>query len=237
MDLWRLRNGIIWAGRVKAHEANAIVGGLSEPSKMPGWGYGLPARECKLGSKLVKVKGSTCSGCYCLKNRYVMGHVQKAQYRRLRALKDPKWVEAMARLINGKRCKWFRWHDSGDLQSLRHLLKIIRVAELTPTVQHWLPTREYEIVKRYLHGPLEKFQGLEFPPNLTVRLSAHMVDGPHPVELGLPTSGVHTPKGTFQDHFKGQGGVTCPARSQGNKCGECRACWDPKVRSVSYELH
>ena len=39
---------------MKTNEALKIVGGLSKPSKMPGWAYGLPAAECKTGSKLVK---------------------------------------------------------------------------------------------------------------------------------------------------------------------------------------
>jgi hypothetical protein len=43
---------------MKTSEALKLVGGLSKPSKMPGWAYGLPAKECKTGSKLVKVKGS-----------------------------------------------------------------------------------------------------------------------------------------------------------------------------------
>ena len=38
-----------------------IIGGsLSKPSKMPGWSIGLPAKECKTGGKLQKVKGSVC---------------------------------------------------------------------------------------------------------------------------------------------------------------------------------
>ena len=52
---------------MKTSEALQLVGGLSKPSKMPGWAYGLPAKECKTGSKLVKVAGSTCEGCYALR--------------------------------------------------------------------------------------------------------------------------------------------------------------------------
>ena len=33
-------------------EALQITGSLSKPSKMPGWAYGLPAKECKTGGKL-----------------------------------------------------------------------------------------------------------------------------------------------------------------------------------------
>jgi hypothetical protein len=56
---------------MKTNEALKLVGGLSKPSKMPGWAYGLPAKECKTGSKLVNVKGSTCEGCSILWNHYL----------------------------------------------------------------------------------------------------------------------------------------------------------------------
>ena len=102
-------------------EALQIVGGLSKPSKMPGWSYGLPAKECKTGSKLRKVPGSTSYDCYALKGCYVFKVVQDAQYRRLRAIRDPRWVQAIVHLINSKKSDVFRWHDSGDVQDLDHL--------------------------------------------------------------------------------------------------------------------
>jgi hypothetical protein len=74
-------------------EALQLVGGLSKPSKMPGWAYGIPAKECKTGSKLRNVKGSTCEGCYALKGCYVFKVVQDAQYRRLGSIRHPYWVE------------------------------------------------------------------------------------------------------------------------------------------------
>ena len=37
---------------MQTKEALKIIGGsLSKPSKMPGWSIGLPAKECKTGSK------------------------------------------------------------------------------------------------------------------------------------------------------------------------------------------
>ena len=52
---------------MKTDEALKITGSLSKPSKMPGWAYGLPAKECKTGSKLVKIPGSVCYDCYALR--------------------------------------------------------------------------------------------------------------------------------------------------------------------------
>ena len=39
---------------MKVNELDNITGTLSKPSKMPGWAYGIPAKECKVGSKLAK---------------------------------------------------------------------------------------------------------------------------------------------------------------------------------------
>lgn len=204
--------------------AQSIIGGLSEPSKMPCYGFSIPAKRCKTGAKLRKVKGSICSICYALKGRYVFGVVEQALERRFSKLSHPKWVQAMAFLISHvEKSGFFRWHDSGDVQSLAHLKRIVAVCKLTPNVQHWLPTREYGIVSRYI-----RTLGA-FPDNLTVRLSAYMIDGPPPnhlaKSLGLTTSGV------WKDGF------TCPAYSQGNKCLDCRACWDKKYANVNYKAH
>ena len=203
-------------------ELNDAVGRLSNPSKMPGYAWSISAELCNVGGRLQNVEGSTCSGCYALKGRYAFPGTQNAMQRRLNImLADPmKWAESMAAIINRRGQPEFRWHDSGDLQSQAHLEAIIRVAELTPDVQHWLPTREYDLVK-----------AVKFPPNLTVRVSAHMIDGPAP-DLGLPTSTVRSKNGDVPD-----GAHKCPAPQQDNECGDCRACWDPNVQEVNYGQH
>ena len=67
---------------MKVKEAIKITEGFTRTSKMPGLSYSLPAWECKTGSKLRKVKGSVCEGCYALKGCYVFKVVQEAQYKR-----------------------------------------------------------------------------------------------------------------------------------------------------------
>ena len=47
--------------------------------------------------------------------------------RRLQAIESPKWVSAMVVLVTGH--PFFRWHDSGDIQSAEHLQKIFEVCE------------------------------------------------------------------------------------------------------------
>ena len=193
------------------------MGGLSKPSKMPGWAYGLPAKECKTGSKLAQQPNTVCSDCYALKGCYVFKVVQDAQYRRLRAIRSPLWVGAMALLINSKKSKEFRWHDSGDVQDEEHLLKIFAVAKLTPDTKHWLPTREAQILKRVKIN--------EVPRNLVIRFSSHMVDQ-GPVSFWPWTSTVTT-----------DGQHSCPSSKQGTKCLDCRACWDRDIRNIRYGKH
>lgn len=203
------------------------VGGLSAPSKMPGHGYSLPAKECKTGAKLREVEGSTCSGCYAMKGRYVFGNVQAALYRRLEAIRKDGWAEAMAEILTRKGETFFRWHDSGDLQDAEHLAAIVEVCNLTPTVSHWLPTREYRIVTDYVEA------GGVIPENLNIRFSAHMIGGHvprFPRLKGLVTVSTVTIDGSTDGH-------ACPAPKQGNSCGDCRACWDTSVPLVNYKLH
>ena len=200
---------------MKTDEALKIIGGsLSKPSKMPGWSIGLPAKECKTGSKLRKIEGSTCYDCYALKGCYVFKVVQDAQYRRLAAIKHPQWVTAMAHLINSKKPDVFRWHDSGDVQDLDHLNKIYEVCKLSPSKRHWLPTREAWIQKHLASKP----------ENLIIRFSMPMVD--------------QAPAGSFE-HYSTvvKSGANCPAPQQDNECRDCRNCWNSEIKNVSYGIH
>lgn len=197
-----------------------LVGGLSEPSKMPCYGYSLPAAECKVGSKLREVKGSVCEKCYAYKGNYLWKNVQDALYRRLESLKNPKWTSSMISLIKDE--KYFRWHDSGDFQSIKHLNQVFDVCEATPKTRHWAPTREYGITEKVLKTRKK-------PRNLAFRLSAHMIDETGPIvlarRLGLTISEVGTTE------------YNCPASEQDNNCGDCRKCWDNRVFNVIYKKH
>ena len=195
-------------------EAWQLVGGLSKPTKMPGWSIGIPAKECKTGKKLRQIKNSVCEGCYALKGCYVFKVVQEAQYKRLEAISHPDWVLAMATLINSKKPDVFRWHDSGDVQDVQHLEKIFEVCRLTSNKKHWMPTREAWI-KDHMH---------KAPANLVVRFSSPMVDQ-GPVKSWANTSTVSTKS------------RSCPAPDNNNECGSCRACWDPLVKNIEYGKH
>ena len=108
-------------------QLNNLTGGLSRTSKMPGYSYNLPASACKTGSKLRNKPGSICAKCYAHTGMYRFPNVKNAQAKRLNAIHAIGWTTNMIELI-GKKCSkvpYFRWHDSGDLQSIPHLRKII----------------------------------------------------------------------------------------------------------------
>ena len=201
-------------------QSKKIIISLSEPDKMPGYAYGLPAWECKTGAKLVKVPGSVCAGCYALKGNYArFPEIKKSQYKRLASISRPEWVKAMAVVINSKAVSqhgYFRWHDAGDLQSPEHLQKIFEVCKLTPKVKHWMPTREAQFLK--------DIDPEEVPDNLIIRMSSHMIDQ-GPVTFWPHTSTV------------GSSTRTCPAPDQGGKCGSCRTCWNKEIPNIEYGKH
>ena len=195
-------------------EARQITGCLSAPNKMPGPSINLPAWNCITGLKLQAVKNSVCAGCYAMKGRYRFPNVREAMDKRLAALTDPRWVDAMVTLITGE--PFFRWHDSGDIQSIEHLENIFRVCRKTPDTQHWMPTREAQFIKRLKIN--------QVPRNLIIRMSSHMIDQ-GPVSFWPWTSTVVT------------SGKSCPAQEQGNACKDCRQCWDRSVKNKAYPKH
>ena len=202
-------------------QAKEIIVSLGKPSKMPCPSYSTPAKLCVTGSRLRKVKGSTCHKCYAMKGNYLFPNVSQGLYKRFIAFNHPRFVEAMTLMIKAYASSHFRWFDSGDLADRTMLQKIVEVCKSTPTIKHWLPTREVRIISDYLK--IYK----EFPENLLVRVSAPMIDG-KPLKFDY-TSTVHQKKKPI--------GRDCPSRFQENKCMDCRACLDRKVKNVSDHKH
>lgn len=215
--------------------ASTIAGSMSQTSKMPCQSYSLPTVACITGFKMAQIKGSICSECYADKGNYRLyaNNIEPGQHARLDAVlnacNDPElaqaWIDSILTLIGSD--DYFRWHDSGDLQSVEHLRLIAQVCEANPGCKHWLPTREYGMVKDYV----TKYGSI--PANLTIRLSAMYADKPViiPKSLqgiaGIESSNVHSKSPAV--------GMVCNAPSQGGKCLDCRACWNSGV--VSYAMH
>ena len=200
---------------MKVKEAIKITDSFTRTSKMPGLSYSLPAWECKTGWKLAQIPGTPCFSCYAKKGNYTRyPAIRAAQYRRLKAIEDPRWVDAMVAVI--KRQKFFRWHDAGDVQSLEHMQNILKICRRTPDTKHWLPTQE----RPFLPAPEE------VPDNLVIRLSRSKIDGPA-AKAWEHESSVTTEAGKR----------TCPAPDQGGQCLDCRMCWNKDIKNVTYGKH
>ncbi len=200
--------------------AEKITGGVTKTSKLDTCSSNLSAFDCKTGSKLAKIPGSVCHGCYARKGAYRFSNVKKALKRRTKLISNESWTKAWVFIINNKqritKSKLFRHHDSGDLQSKEHLEKIVEIARLTPSVMHWLPTKESLLVKR--------FKG-EIPKNLLIRLSGSMVNGKPPKYNHTSTVTTDPDK------------ATCRAFETEGKCGGCTKCWNPEISNIVYLKH
>lgn len=197
---------------------------LSAASKMPCPSFSIPAQACKTGAKLAKIEGSVCHGCYALKGNYRFEAVRKHRAHNLSALDDlDTWRRSLIKTIKDNDVTgYFRWHDSGDIQSEAHLMAIMDIAEALPDIQFWLPTKEKGILAKVRRKRL-------MPDNLTVRLSMPMIDMP-PNDTRELTSTVRSKGGTVH-------GVECKAPANNGKCGTCRACWDKTIKNVTYLKH
>jgi hypothetical protein len=203
---------------------------FSKPSKMPCHTFSTPAQACITGSKLRLVPGSVCSDCYALKGNYRFPNVKAPRETNLAAVLGDlqSWRVAMIEmLLKTEKTGYFRWHDSGDLQSYDHLLAIIDIARALPEIRFWLPTKEKQFLAQLKRGLAKGDARGKMPANLTIRLSMAMIDeAPH--GAWPTTSTVHrtTPHGH-----------PCGAYQNDGKCGPCRNCWDPAIPNVSYPQH
>jgi hypothetical protein len=212
-------------------QASRACGTLTQTSKMPCKSYSLPVVACITGFKMAQIPDSICSHCYADKGFYRMysATVEPAQFARLDALEHTPvdiWVSGIVTMIGAD--SYFRWLDAGDIQSVDMLRRIALVCEATPHTMHWLPTREYAIVKAYIN----KYGSI--PENLTIRLSAMYFDKPVIVPkslqgvAGIETSNAHRHGAPM--------GETCNASDNGGKCGDCRHCFH-RTGPVSYPFH
>jgi hypothetical protein len=199
------------------------VGGLSEPSKMPCYAWSFSTDHCITGGLLRKIEGSTCSKCYATRGNYQYPVVIDAHERRLHAynIKRSAWVDAFTYLLNlhadcGE--DYFRWFDSGDLQSVAMLEDIVQIARNVPRMQFWLPTREMPFIHEwYASDPI-------IPDNICIRFSAPMI-GKRPAHS---FSKMHERFSDSTVQYFDEGFEECPAPEQGKKCLDCRKCWDPE---------
>jgi len=199
-------------------QATLITGGIGHSSKMPCHTLGISSHKCITGSKLAKIPGTPCHVCYTFSGNYKWPIVERAHKNRFNRWYHPQYSKALSFLIDN--ASHFRHFDSGDIQSYFHLTKLNTLARNTPNTQYWLPTQEREIVKNLTNKAR----------NLTIRVSSPMINQiPKPDHL---SSMVLTVPMELPYYV-----TICRSKDQGNKCLDCRKCWDTSVLCVAYPEH
>jgi hypothetical protein len=132
--------------------SRALVGGYSNTSKMPCRAWSISAYDCHTGSKLAAIAGTVCEECYARKNFYSMPNVQTALHKRFATAVDlEQWTRNHIKLIPlVETSGYFRWFDSGDLQSIAMLDAIATIARALPGIKFWLPTKEHAFVAAWI---------------------------------------------------------------------------------------
>jgi len=209
--------------------------GLSEPSKMPGRGWSLPAKlACPVGAKLAEIPGTVCAGCYADKGRYTESTVAESLRARWTKVNEAmttiegaaEWCAAMAYLIEHQSPEVFRWHDAGDLFSDKYVMMIFTVIRMTKNTRHWIPTKEFGRIAR-----LVVREGYAVPRNVTVRVSAYKVGERISIPPALKSRGIRSSSVNVQESAQ------CPAYTQNGECRDCRLCWSRAVPNTNYPLH
>lgn len=197
---------------------------------MPCPSWGISPKHCMTGSRLRNTKGTVCEKCYACKGHYTMINTEHAHEQRLAALEHPRWTDAMVAQILLHTDAFFRWFDSGDVQSKEHAEKILDVARRTPSVAHWIPSLELSIWND-VYGAI--------PRNVTVRISSPLIDKHRPNKTFNTSLVKHADKDTWTTLVQqnSQNLWHCPAPLQDNKCLACRACWDKDIKTVAYRQH
>lgn len=225
----------------KRHPRFATVPGttvrlLTQTTKMPGPSWSLPAHK-----SCPRANGTICDSCYADKGCYRFRGPRHAQAVRFSwtvesmrtAAGRQQWIQCMVDAIRNSGAEYFRVHDSGDMFNAAYAECWLEVCRAMPRVQFWIPTRAWQQPA----GPLPVFDPLldtlrriAALPNVAVRPSAlNFGDLPPAVD------GLHA--GSTADIAQTCGVNHCPAPSQGNQCGECRACWEEKTTPIAYCRH
>ena len=189
--------------------------------------WSLPAGDSCPGAKGAEV----CEGCYAKKGMYRFPVVKGVREYNREDYKKDDWVGRMVKQVS--KFDYFRWFDSGDIETKMLLGKIHAVILKTPNVKHWLPTRSDKVfAKGVVSGTLHSM--CQSVTNVAVRLSADNIGLNNQERPGV-NSYVIKPEEIFE--AKKQGIIVCPVGINPNQksCDTCTACYTDQ--KVAYVLH
>ena len=230
---------------------------ISKPSKMKVTGkrvgcWSLGARISCPGS--VNDDGSVvdvCKMCYATKNMYNFPVVKAARATNREDYKKDDWVDRMVKEVS--KYDYFRWFDSGDIETPELAEKIGKVIARTTKTQHWLPTRSDKIPAILNALPFKPLNRQHVSvnnailkahtstaytakyPNVALRPSADHIGLNNQERPGVNSYVIET-KDLFE--CKKQGIYLCPVTSPGStqkSCDTCTMCYTDAP--VAYLVH
>lgn len=208
--------------------------------------WSLPAGTSCPGSHDAEV----CKGCYAKKGMYRFPVVKNVREFNKQDYHRADWVDEMVKEVS--KFDYFRWFDSGDIETPELARKISLVINRTRDVLHWLPTRSDKILKisdvltNYMapvsyigNGGVQHIlnnQPLLSCPNVAVRRSADNIGLDRQERPGVNSFVINN---TVEDLFKAkqQGIYVCPVGTNPTQksCGTCTKCYTND--KVAYVLH
>lgn len=202
---------------------------ISKTSKMrvngkPVKSFSLPAGASCPGSKDAEV----CKSCYAKSGFYHMPVVKNVREHNKEVYKTPEFVDNMVKIIG--KDKYFRFFDSGDIETPVLAKKIYEIIKATPNTKYWLPTRCDTIPR--INCIINDIKTL---PNVAVRLSANNLGLSKPERDGV-NSYVINPSDISE--AKANGINICPVTTPGStqkSCDSCTLCYTNA--KVAYVLH
>lgn len=210
---------------------------ISKTSKMKITGkrvgcWSLEARKSCPGSK--NSDGSVvevCQSCYATKGMYRFPVVKAARQENQKDYHRDDWVADMVKEVS--KYDYFRWFDSGDIETPELAIKIGAVIVGTPNTKHWLPTRS-DKVRSINDKPILKWRTSKLLNNVVVRPSADNIGLNNNERPGVNS---YVIRDTDLFEAKRQGIFVCPVTTDKNRtsCDTCTTCYtDAKV---AYLVH
>ena len=201
---------------------------ISKTSKMQIKGKKVGSWSLPAGSSCPGAKGAeVCNGCYAKKGMYRFPVVKNVREYNQKDYHKDDWVDRMVKEV--VKFDYFRWFDSGDIETIELATKIHSVIIKTPNVKHWLPTRSDKVGS--ISPFITKIMGRN---NVSVRKSADNTGVDKP-ERGGVISFVIKKDAIEAAHKKGI--FVCPVGMYADQksCDTCTACYTDQ--KVAYVLH
>lgn len=184
-----------------------------------------PVLSCREDAPCVRL-------CYGRRGNQVFPNVLGAYCRNYRI-----WQEDPARFerqldgyLNYSGLPLFRLFDNGDFPDAEFLEMTCRVFAKHPEVKVLAFTKRYEMVNEFIE------KGGKVPSNMVIRFSAWDKNWAVPNPHNLPMAYVDFSNSDLNPEIP-KNAYHCKGGKEGVTCSICRACFNPKVRSVKFGQH